>query len=155
MWKKIYFPGLVLGLGLMATACSAIPSSHTNGIGWSDLKFTDPVCGQITLAILDAFHIVHKPNTIPHEVWTRWACKRNTNEFGRITVVLLHEPKAYRLTLVFGKNARITEATTDPKVWQKVIGSMADYARFDSLTSIGQNYLTKNGSITFGFDVRP
>ncbi|MGH8282666.1 MAG: hypothetical protein ACRESE_02325 [Gammaproteobacteria bacterium] len=155
MIQKICYSAVLLGFGLIAAACSTVPKSSVNKMGWSYVNFTDPVCGQITLEILNSFHIPHKTNTIPYEVWNRWVCIRNTNKFGRVTVVLLHESKTYRLTLIFGKDRRVIKANTDPIIWQEVIGSMADYAHFDSLTSDGRNYLTKNDSIDFNFDVRP
>lgn len=155
MIRKICYSVLLLVLGVSAAACSTVPVSNTNRVGWSYVKFTDPVCGQITLEILNAFHISHKPNTIPYEVYNNWVCIRNTQNFGRITVVLLHEPKMYRLTLVFGKDGRVIKATTDPIIWQQVIGGMAAYAQLDSLNSDAQNYFAKNKSIEFRFDVRP
>ncbi|HKT31522.1 MAG TPA: hypothetical protein VJS89_03375 [Gammaproteobacteria bacterium] len=153
MLKKFNCLVILLGCGLIVAACAS--DAHKNGPGWSYVQFTDPVCGQITLEILDAFHISHKQNTIPFEVWNRWRCLRNTSDYGRITLVVLHEPKPYRLTLRFGKNLQVNQATTDPKIWQEVIGGMAKYARFDSLTDTAHNLLAKDGSITFGFTVKP
>ena len=155
MIRKVCYWTLLLGLGLTGSACSTVPESNSNATGWSYVKFTDPACGQITLDILSAFHISHKANTIPYAVWNQWVCIRNTNNFGRITAVLLYEPKTYRLTLDFGKNGRVIKATTDPQIWQEVIGGMAVYARLDSLTTDGRNYLAQNDTIDFRFDVGP
>ncbi|MBU6510562.1 MAG: hypothetical protein KGQ73_10315 [Gammaproteobacteria bacterium] len=153
MFRKFFCLMALIGCGLAAVSCST--DGYKNGLGWSYVKFSDPVCGQITLEILDAFHISHKQNTIPFEVWNRWRCLRNTGDYGRITLVVLHEPKPYRLTLVFGKNGQVIQATTDPKTWQEVIGGMARFARYDSLTEAAHNLLAKDGSITFGFAVKP
>lgn len=153
MFKKFNCLVILLGCGLIAAACAS--DTHKNGPGWSYVKFTDPVCGQITLEILDAFHISHKQNTIPFEVWDHWRCLRHTGDYGRITLVVLHEPKPYLLTLVFGKNGQVVQATTSPKIWQEVIGGMAMHARFDSLTNASHYLLAKDGSITFGLTVKP
>jgi hypothetical protein len=107
------------------------------------------------MEILNDLHVPHDAYVLPYTVWKQWRCNRNVNKYGRITLVLLGEPSAYRLTLVVAENRRVIKATTDPKTWQEVIGSMAMEAWFDDLTPAGHSRLAKNGFITFTFEVRP
>jgi hypothetical protein len=132
---------------LLLTGCATEKTETSPNI--SLVKFDDPVCSEITLEILDAFHIPHDKDQIPFNVWHQWACVRATTTLGRATLVLLWEPKGYQLTFTSDKDGRISGVGLDPGTYQEVIGGMVIHGRVDSLTDEGRKWLEKNGQLRF------
>lgn len=145
------FAAVLLAVAL-ATGCASDKSSE--GPSPYFVKFDDPVCGTITLEILDAFHIPHAKDEIPVNVWRQWACVREINKWGRVTLVILWEPKNYVLTFDAGADGRVSHTLLDPPTYQEVIGGMVIHGRVDSLTHEGIKTLMRDGRLRFTLNVR-
>ena len=155
MNRIIWTCGLLSAVILFVGGCSTASTKVADGTPQTSFpKLDDPICGAITLKIMDSIHIPHKPDEIPFNVWHQWYCVRSISKYGRATFVLLWEPSTYKLNFVIDRDGKVIKATTDPATYQEVIGGFAMFGQFDSISKEVQQALEKYGHQSFSVDVK-